>query len=180
MVKPESEHLSSISRARVSAFMSPLQPTPPRLDSHHAELQFWSFARHRAVMAHHRPRRGQSPPLHPRQFFCTTSSPWLPLRRAHDSHSSSAASSPLMRPCLRGLPFTSQRARGQPCSGHLRPSKLLGKVTGEWSLLSRYPYHLVVAVAHQNTVAIAVGCPLSWRRPSTTSRLMQPPPIMSR
>ena len=115
-----------------------------------------------------------------RQFLCTTSSPWFPLRRAHASRRSSAASLPLTWPCLCGRPFTSQRARGQPRSGHLRPSRLLSKVTGELSLLTRYPTALIVAVAHLNAVAIAAGCPPSWRGPSTASRLMQPPPIVSR
>ena len=116
----------------------------------------------------------------PRQFLYTTSEPWLPLHHAHASRSSSATFSPLTWPCLCGPPFTSQRARGQPRSGHLRPSRLLGKVTGELSLLTRYPYRLVVVVAHLNAVAIAVGCPPSWRGPSTTSWHVQPPPIILR
>ena len=116
----------------------------------------------------------------PSQFLCTTSLPWLPLHRAHASRSSSVASSPLTWPCLCGPPFTSQRARGQPCSGHLRPSRLLGKVTSELSVLTRYPYCLVVSAAHLNVVAIAAGCPPSWRGPSTVSQFVQPQPIISR
>ena len=115
-----------------------------------------------------------------RQLLCTTISPWHPLHREHASRSSSAASSPLTWPCLCGPPFTSPRAHGEPRSGHLWPSRLLGKVTGELSLLTCYPYHLVVAVAHLNAIAIATGCPPSWRGSSMVSQLVQPPPIVSR
>ena len=38
--EPENKHLSSIPRARVSTFTSPLQLTPPCLDYGQAELQF--------------------------------------------------------------------------------------------------------------------------------------------
>ena len=179
VVKPESEHLSSIPRACVSAFMPPLQPTLLHLDSRHAELQFWNVAA--AVPLRPVAARVVASLHHftPCQFLCTVSSPWLPLRRAHASRSSCATSSPMTRPCLCGPPFTSPCACGQPHSGHLRPSQLLSKVTGGLSLLTRCPTALIVAMAHLNTIAIVAGCPLSWRGPSMASWLAQPPPIVS-
>ena len=162
-VKPESEHLSPIPRARGSAF----------------KLQFWNLAA--AVPLRLVATRVVASLHHftPCQFLCTVSSPWLPLRRAHASRSSCATSSPMTRPCLCGPPFTSPCARGQPHSGHLRPSRLLSKVTGGLSLLTRCPTALIVAAAHLNIVAIVAGCPSSWRGPSTASRLVQQSPIVS-
>jgi len=116
----------------------------------------------------------------PRQFLCTISSPWLPLCRAHACHTSYGTSSPLTQPCLCSPSFTLPCPCGQPRSGRLRPSRLLGKVTSELSLLTRCPTALIVATAHLNAIAIAVGCPPSWRGPSTVSHLTQLPPIISR
>ena len=179
-MKPESEHLSSIPHAHVSAFTPLLYLTPPCLDLCHAELQFWNLdaavplrlvaARVMASLHH----------LTPHQFLCTVSLSWLPLRRVHASCSFCAASSLLTRPCLSGPLFASPHAHGQARSGHLWPNRLLGKVTGELSLLTRCPTTLIVVVAHLNVVAIAAGCPPSWRGPSMVSRLAQPSPIVSR
>ena len=112
VVKPKSEHLSSIPHARIFAFTPPIYSTPPRLNSRHAKLQFWDLAivvPLRFVVAyivaslHH---------FAPRQFLYTVSLPWLPLHREHASRSICDASSPLMRPCHCGPPFTSPHARG--------------------------------------------------------------------